>query len=339
MSADSSRAAESAGRRARRTGTRGGESGRLRLVGDIGGTNARFALAKNGAVGEMTVLPTHEHATFEDTIRVYLGGLPAAGPIREAVFAIAGPVGGDRVTFTNRPEWSFSVARLRSSLGFDRLDVVNDFTANALALPYLAPDDCERVGGGTAVAGGPMAILGPGTGLGVSGLVPADGRWIALAGEGGHATLPASTARESAVIELLRRKYGHVSAERILSGQGLADLYDALAAIDGDNAPPLAPAEVTEAALDGTDARARETVETFCAVLGTVAGDLALTLGATGGVYVAGGIVPRLGTVFAASPFRKRFENKGRMSGYTAAIPTFVVTHRAPAMVGLANLP
>lgn len=338
MSAASSRSATSA-RRAPSVEAHDSAGGKARLVGDIGGTNARFAVAENGVVGEMTILPTHDHATFEDAIRTYLHGLAEADRICEAAFAIAGPVAGDQVTFTNRTAWTFSIAALRSSLGLERLDVVNDFTANALSLPYLAPDERVKIGGGAAVAGGPMGILGPGTGLGVSGLVPNDGRWIALSGEGGHVTLPAATARETAVVNDLRRKYGHVSAERVLSGQGLADLYGALAAVDGESVPAKMPAEVTEAALDGKDGRACETVEMFCAMLGTVAGDLALTLGATGGVYIAGGIVPRFGAGFATSPFRKRFEDKGRMSPYTAAIPTFVVTHKAPAMVGLANLP
>jgi glucokinase len=339
MSAASSRSPAAATQHAPRASVPRRTSGRSRLIGDIGGTNARFAIAEKGTVGEMTILPTQDHPTFEHAIRTYLEGLSDADGAREAAFAIAGPVSGDRITFTNRQSWTFSIAALRSRLGLDRLDIVNDFTANALSLPYLTPDDIEKVGGGAAVPGGPMGILGPGTGLGVSGLIAKNGGWIALAGEGGHATLPAASAREAAVVEYLRGKYGHVSAERLLSGQGLVDLHAALATIDGVTVTAKEPPEITEAALDGTDARARETVDTFCAVLGTVAGDLALTLGATGGIYIAGGIVPRLGTVFAGSPFRKRFEFKGRMSPFNAAIPTFVVTHQAPAMIGLANLP
>ncbi len=311
----------------------------LRLVGDIGGTNARFAIAERGAVGEMTILPTSEHESFEHAVRTYLAAQPDPGRIREAAFAIAAPVEGDSVTFTNIRHWSFSIGALKGALGLDRLTVLNDFTANALALPYLTPSDCDKVGGGKAVADRPIAILGPGTGLGISGLIPSDGRWIALSGEGGHSSLPAESAEEAKIIECLRHKHGHVSAERVLSGQGLVDLREAIAEVDGISAPHMSPADITAAALDGTEPLSRRTVDTFCAALGTVAGDLALTLGAHGGVYIAGGIVPRLGALFAESSFRARFEAKGRFQDYLASIPTFVVTHKALAMVGLANLP
>jgi glucokinase len=208
-----------------------------------------------------------------------------------------------------------------------------------MALPYLAPGDRTQVGRGTAVAGRPIGILGPGTGLGVSGLIPSDGGWIALSGEGGHATLPATSPDEARVIDCLRARHGHVSAERVLSGQGLVDLRAALAEIEGIAAPAMKPSDVTAAALDGTEALARRTVELFCGMLGTIAGNLALTLGAHGGVYIAGGIVPRLGALFETSPFRARFEDKGRFREYLGTIPTYVVTHKALAMVGLANLP
>ncbi len=312
----------------------------LRLVGDIGGTNARFAVAEAGTVGEMTVLPTSEHASFEHAVRAYLSAQPAPERIREAAFAIAAPVEGDQVTFTNIRHWSFSVTELKDALGLDRLTVLNDFTANALALPYLAEADREKVGTGQPVAGRPIAILGPGTGLGVSGLIPdkTDG-WIALSGEGGHVSLPAETAEDAKIIDCLRARHGHVSAERVLSGQGLVDLRAAIAAIEGTTPPTMSPADITAAALDGTEAFSVRTVEAFCAMLGTVAGDLALTLGAHGGVFIAGGIVPRLGRLFAASAFRARFEDKGRFRDYLSSIPTYVVTHKALAMVGLANLP
>jgi glucokinase len=184
----------------------------------------------------------------------------------------------------------------------------------------------------------PIGILGPGSGLGVSGLVPAAGAWTPLAGEGGHVTMPPATERESAILGLMRRRFDHVSAERVLCGPGLVNLYAAIAELDGVPAASYTPAQIADPAQGAADPRCRETVETFCAMLGTVAGNLALTLGARGGVYIAGGIVPKLGPAFDMSQFRNRFEAKGRFRAYLAAVPTYVITHPVPAFVGLAGL-
>ena len=314
-----------------------GDGAAHRLVGDIGGTNARFAVATKGVVGEMTILPTRDYPTFEAAVRAYLETCADRGRITEAGFAIAGPVIGDRIQFTNRA-WQFSIAELQARLGLRRLTVVNDFAANALALPYLQPADVEQVGKGVAVPGRPIGVLGPGTGLGVAGLIPTDAGWLPLSGEGGHTTLPAASARESRIIDKLRETHGHVSAERVLSGDGLLGLYGALAVVEGAKPVARTAADVTDGALKGTDPLAGQATEMFCAILGTVAGNLALTLGAQGGIYIAGGIVPRLGAYFARSPFRARFEDRGRFKAYLATIPTFVAVHKALAMVGLANL-
>jgi glucokinase len=220
----------------------------------------------------------------------------------------------------------------------DRLEVVNDFTANALALPRLGPRDRRQVGGGLPVAQTPIGVLGPGSGLGVSALVPAAGGWIPLASEGGHATMPAATDREDAVLSLMRHRFDHVSAERALSGPGLVNLYAALAELDGIPAAGYTPAQITDPAIGAADRRCREATEMFCAMLGTVAGNLAVTLGARGGIYIAGGIVPKLGPVFDMSPFRARFEAKGRFRDYLATIPTYVVTNPVPAFLGLVGL-
>jgi glucokinase len=238
---------------------------------------------------------------------------------------------------TNHP-WNFSIRALRDRLGFERLEVINDFTALALALPRLAPDERMAVGGGAAAAGAPIGVLGPGSGLGVSGLVPSGSRWIALTGEGGHATMAPANDRESAVLDRMRRHFDHVSAERALSGPGLVNLYNTLAAIDGVPARGFTAAQITDLATRAEDPLCRETTMIFCAMLGSMAGNLALTLGARGGVYVGGGIVPRLGQTFVESPFRERFEAKGRLQVYLAAIPTFVVTHPLPAFLGCAAL-
>lgn len=322
---------------------------RRRLLGDIGGTNARFAL-QAGAEGpvEIAMLACREYPDLGDAVVAYLAACAPHSRPETAVFAVAAPILGDEVRMTNSP-WSFSIDALRERLGLEDLFVINDFTAAALSVPRLGQADLMQIGGGERVPGAPVAVLGPGTGLGVSGLVPVpagqgeDG-WIPLAGEGGHVTLAAADDRESAVLSIVRRKLGHVSAERLLSGQGLVNLCAALAETEPsrygqEHPPPDMPAEVTARARDGSSALCAAAVEMFCAMLGTVASNLALTLGARGGVFLAGGIVPKLGAAFAESPFRRRFEDKGRYAGYLAAIPTYVITHKAPALLGLASLP
>jgi glucokinase len=304
------------------------------LVGDIGGTNARFGLvSRDGAVLHTSIFAVADFTQIEDAIRTYLaqrGEFPAP---RAGALAIAAPITGDRIRMTNHP-WSFSVAALRDRLGLERLLALNDFTAAALALPHLPAADRLPVGGGTPIAGGAIGVLGPGSGLGVSGLVPVGPRWRALTGEGGHATMAPASEREAAVLELLRHRFDHVSAERCLSGPGLVNLYDSLAALDGAAAAPRTAAQITDP--ETADPRCREATAMFCAMLGTVAGNLALTLGAQGGVYIAGGIVPRLGARFVESDFRERFEAMGRMRPYLAAIPCYVVTHQLPAFLGCA---
>jgi glucokinase len=256
----------------------------------------------------------------------------------DCAIAIANPVTGDRVAMTNH-HWTFSIRELKAELGLQRLRVVNDFTALALALPRLGPGDRWQLGGGAPEPGAPIGLIGPGTGLGVSGLLP-DGRggWLPIQGEGGHATLGATTAREAAVLALLRDWHGHVSAERAVCGQGLVDIHSALQQLDAASGPQLQAAHITEAALAGRDARCTEALQLFCAFLGIAAGNLALTLGARGGVYVGGGIVPRLGRWFAESPFRARFEAKGRFASYLQPVPVYVIdTPQSPAFLGAAE--
>ena len=234
--------------------------------------------------------------------------------------------------------WTFSLLGLQSALGVDRCLVLNDFVAIAAALPALKAGDSRRIGGGDAVPGAPMAVLGPGTGLGVAGLVrgPA-GSAIGIAGEGGHVTLAASTAREAAVLAQLQDRFGHASAERAVSGPGLLNLYEALCAIDGLPRLALQPDDITSRALANRDPVCSEALNLFGGFLGSVAGNLALTLGARGGIYIGGGIVPRLGTAFDTLPFRQRFEDKGRFRGYLERIPTAVITMPSPALYGAAS--
>lgn len=322
-----------------------------RLVADIGGTHIRLAWLEGPGAAQPArdtrVLPCADFPGVEAAIRHYLQATGVPAP-RQAALGIANPVTGDEVRMTNR-SWHFSQRQLRQALGLERLVVINDFTALALALPLLDPALLRQVGGGPGVPGAAVALIGPGTGLGVSGLVPASGPANALsaaapvaaiAGEGGHVTLAAETALEFQVIEQLQRRYGHVSAERVLCGQGLVDLYHALLALQGGGGVDLHdPAEVSARALDGSDPRAVQTLQMFGGWLGSVAGNLALTLGARGGVYLGGGIVPRLGDGFLRSPFRARFEAKGRFRDYLAPIPCWVIDAQAnPALLGLARV-
>jgi glucokinase len=308
-----------------------------KLIADIGGTNARFALARDGRVEHLTVLPTGDYGTLQDAARAFLAGLPPGTRVTRGVIDMAGPVIGDHVSLTNSG-WSFSIAEARAALGFTELKVVNDFAAAALGIPLLAAADSIRIGGGEAVARGPIGVIGPGTGLGVAALTYLNDRWVVLPGEGGHATLPAATREEGAVIDLLRDRFGHVSAERALSGHGLQNLHQALAHLSGTKAEPLSDHAITAAALDGSDALCGRVLDLFCCMLGTVAGNLAITLGATGGIYLVGGILPRFAERFGASGFRARFESKGRFAEYMRAIPTYLVTHENPALLGLAGL-
>lgn len=309
----------------------------LRLLADIGGTNARFALQEPGQsmFADIEVLACADHATLGDAMRAYLGkaasrGLAVDG-LRHAALAIANPVEEDRVSMTNH-HWSFSIEALRVEQGLETLLVVNDFAALAMSLPHLEENGRERIGGGLELPNRPIGLIGPGTGLGVSGVIPAGERWIALASEGGHVSFAPANKDEVAILEALWGEYGHVSAERLLSGMGLELIHWALTGVRKD-----APS-ITGAALDGSSPECRRTVEAFCAILGSVAGNVALTLGATGGMYIGGGIVPRLGRLFTESQFRARFEDKGRLSPYLARIPTYLITEQYPALRGVSAM-
>lgn len=339
-----------------------------RLVGDVGGTNARFALLdSNNAPQRSRTLRTDDFPSLSAAINTYLAEQDL-DCVDSAAVAVATPVVGDQVKLTNN-HWSFSIAKTRQQLGIERLHVVNDFTALALSVPYLPENELVKVGGGAAVANHAMAIIGPGTGLGVSGLVPCGNQWTALQGEGGHVSLGVRTAREFAVYERLTRKFRHVSAERFLSGPGLVNIVMVLRELDGLPEREFSPADVTgkgmdayhqrqsdaisdqassvavnaagkvaDRAADADDAGCEEALQIFCQLLGSCAGNLVLTLGAEGGVYIGGGIVPRLGDFFVQSDFRQEFEAKGRMQGYLEKVPSFVIQSPYPALVGVAQL-
>ncbi|PMS19039.1 glucokinase [Trinickia dabaoshanensis] len=308
-----------------------------RLLADIGGTNARFALeTEPGEITQIRVYPCADYPTIEDVLKKYLKDTKI-GHVNHAAIAIANPVDGDQVSMTNF-KWAFSIEATRRALGFDTLLVVNDFTALAMALPGLTDAQRMQVGGGARRQNSVIGLLGPGTGLGVSGLIPADDRWIALGSEGGHATFSPMDEREDLVLQYARKKWPHVSFERVAAGPGIELIYRALAARDKKRlAATVDPAYVVERAHAG-DALALEAVDCFCGILGTFAGNLAVTLGALGGIYIGGGVVLKLGELFTRSSFRQRFEAKGRFETYLANVPTYVITAEYPAFLGVSAI-
>ena len=308
-----------------------------RLLADVGGTNARFALETGpGEITQIRVYPGADYPTITDAIRKYLKDVKISR-VNHAAIAIANPVDGDQVTMTNH-DWSFSIEATRRALGFDTLLVVNDFTALAMALPGLTDAQRVQVGGGTRRQNSVIGLLGPGTGLGVSGLIPADDRWIALGSEGGHASFAPQDEREDLVLQYARKKFPHVSFERVCAGPGMEIIYRALAARDKKRvAATVDTVEIVERAHAG-DALALETVECFCGILGAFAGSVALTLGALGGVYIGGGVALKLGELFTRSSFRARFEAKGRFTHYLENIPTYLITAEYPAFLGVSAI-
>lgn len=313
------------------------------LVADIGGTNARFGWLAEGSdeVQHVATLRGAAHSGPASAAREYLARLqgdlgPAYRPPRAAAFAVATAVGTDQISFTNSG-WSFSRQATCSELGLDELLILNDFEALALSLPRLRPAQMAPVGDVRAAAvAGALAVIGPGTGLGVAGIMPTPRGWVAIPGEGGHATLAALDEHESALLAAVRREHAHVSAERLLSGIGLPVLHQAEAALAGQASALLSTEDIVQRGLAGEDALCARTLDDFCALLGSFAGNVALTLGARGGVYIGGGIVPRLGPRFFASRFRERFEAKGRFQAYLQAIPTALITDTLAALTGAA---
>lgn len=313
------------------------------LLADIGGTNARFALVTTtGEWWQPKTLPVADFARFEDAIRAYLAGVDAIDGaminvpiinIRHAAIAIANPVDGDWVKMTNH-HWSFSIEQLRLALALDTLLVVNDFTALAMALPRLEASHLLQIGGGRARSRAMIGLVGPGTGLGVSGLLPLEERWVALGSEGGHVSFAPANTVERDIHATAERQYGHVSAERLLSGAGLELIYQFLSPVN----KMLAAPEITRRAELGEDNTAIDAVDMFLAMLGGFAGNVALTYGALGGVYIGGGIVPRLAWRIAASSFRERFEAKGRFQQYLSEIPTYLITAENPTLFGVRSI-
>jgi glucokinase len=306
-----------------------------RLIADIGGTNARFALAgPDGRPHDEQHLLVADYSGPVEAARAYLGGRK----VRAAVFAVATPVDSDWIDLTNAP-WAFSVRAAQEALGLERIAVINDFTAQALAVPRLGPEERIQVVDGEPQPGSAIAVIGPGTGLGVAGLLPVLGTWYPIPSEGGHVSLAAHDAREASLLALLQARFGHVSNERILSGPGLINLATALAELDGETIALDDPREVSGRAATGQCAYCREALERFSSFLGAAAGDLALLFCALGGVYISGGLCKRLGPQVDFARFRASFIAKGRFADYLARIPVYLVTRRDPGLLGAAACP
>jgi glucokinase len=297
---------------------------RTALVADIGGTNARLAVANLDTLelANPVSLRRERFPSLEAVAESYLKGV--ADRPSAAAFAVAAPVVGETIKLTNSP-WSFHREALRTALGLDELLVLNDFEALAHALPNLAASDLQQIGGVAPVEHAPKVVLGPGTGLGVAGLVWSPSGWVAVASEGGHASLAVKDAREFAMLERLIRGRERLSVEGVVSGPGLAQTYRVLAEMAGRPVAPLEAPEVVQRALGGDDPFAKEALERFAVWLGRFAGDVALLFGARGGVYIGGGIAPKMIDALSAGTFRQAFEAKGRMTSYLGPIPVYVI--------------
>lgn len=307
------------------------------VLADVGGTNVRFAVWKNGVLTPIEHLRVADYQQFADAFRAFLADRADRSPIRHALLGVAGVVEGERCALTNNP-WVVAADELRSRFGFSSVRIFNDFEVVAWSLPHFASSDLCMIGGGKPKTDAPMVVLGPGTGLGVAAYLHGAKGGVVIRSEGGHATMASSSVREDAIIEKLRQQFGHVSGERALSGDGLENLYHAIALLESQIVPQRTAAEITRAAIADSCAVSRAALNAFCALLGTFAGNLALTFGAQGGVYIAGGIVSHIRDYLLQSEFRSHFEAKGRLSRYLQTIPVFLILHDDPAFVGLQSL-
>lgn len=312
------------------------------LVADIGGTNARFSALLEGHLESQYEFhhSVEEYPEFEHLIAILLQEIKSAtgwqNPPSGACFAVACPPDTEIIRFTNS-HWTFEKTQLQASLGCDTLLIINDFEAVAHGITELSEDDLVKVGGETPVANKAVGILGAGTGLGVACLVPhADGYHV-LDTEGGHADYSPIDDLQSAVVNALRARFRRVSLERLLSGKGLLNIYTALCSIENTDTNFETPAEVVAAALDGSDTKALQTLNMFCEGVGAAAGNLALTFGAKGGIYIAGGVIPRFQEFFIKSGFRSKFEDKGRFVSYLKSVPVYLVVRSNLGLLGAAK--
>lgn len=311
-------------------------SNEINIIADIGGTNMRVAQTDHqGVISNITIYTCADYAGLAEVLSDFLARHQLQGKQINACLAIACPVEKDLIVMTNLP-WQFSQQALKAQLKLNELVLINDFTAIAHAIPQLTDSEKVQIGSGQVIANKPISICGPGTGLGVANLVATNQGWMSLSGEGGHVDFAPVDQQEIEILNFLLTKYNHVSYEQLLSGLGLEQIYQALSFIQNGSASTLAAKDITANALAEKCALCTETVAQFCRILGSFAGNLALTLGSYGGVYIAGGIVPRFIEYFANSEFRTRFEEKGRLSSFNQPIATFVVTEEQPGLIGAA---
>ena len=310
----------------------------LRLLADIGGTHARFALAQPGGGYErLRILPCVQHASLEQAVHGYLESV-GAPRLHDAAIAIAAPIHGDAVRMTNHP-WAFSIDGLRASLGLHALRVVNDLAAVAMAVPTFTSQDIDSVGKGEARPFEPACVVAPGTGLGVAGLFHAPDGWKVIASEGGHVAFSPADPAEAEILRFAWREHSRVSAEHLLSGPGIALIHRALQAAHGSVTESIDTSEIVRRARDGECPLCVEALSQFSAMLGTFAANVAVTFGARGGVYIAGGVVGKLGDQFDRARFRGRFESQGGSESHVARIPTWLIRREFPALDGLAAMP
>jgi glucokinase len=307
----------------------------LNLVADIGGTNIRFGLVNDdGQTSDIKTYQCDQYDSLADVISVYLALHNSAGKTINACLAIACPVETDQITMTNLP-WTFSQSTLKKALSISQLFLINDYTAIAHAVPLLTQAQKVQIGEGVAIADKPISICGPGTGLGVANLVPTIDGWCCLGGEGGHVDFAPVDADEIKILSyLLETKQHRISYEQLLCGRGLEQIYQAFLSIDNLPKSNLSAEQISAKAIDGSCRLCEKALHQFCNTLGSFAGNLALTLGCFGGVYIAGGIVPRFIDFIKNSNFRQRFDTKGRLSSFINNIPTYVITENQPGLLG-----
>jgi glucokinase len=305
------------------------------LIADIGGTNARFGIVDQNGTHDLVYMPCQDYTGPAEAAEAYFQKIGIKNKPSIGVIAVAGPVEGDLINFTNI-SWAFRCSALQQDLQLSALEVMNDFKAVALAVPGISPKLVTKIGGGEIVTNRAIGVIGPGTGLGVASLIWSGSEYVAQPGEGGHVTIAPVNDREYAIFQQLHVKYHHISAERVCSGKGLENLYNAIRVLDNKlDRPDRTAPEISEHAIKGTCEICKETLDLMLGFLGRVSGNLALTIYAQSGVYIAGGIPTKLGDYFSKSRFMEEFQAKGRQRGLMEKIPVFMINHDAIGLLGL----
>ena len=307
----------------------------MRLVGDIGGTNARFAIAEPGrSPANVRKLPKSHYPGLVEAVEDYLSGIPMPD---EAVLAVAGPVVGDEVAFTNSA-WRFSIQDVRKRLGLRRLVIINDLLAHALCVPALSAEEIGSLKSGTRDPGQPAVVMGPGTGLGVAFLLNNAGKVVGMPSEAGHATFAPMDRVQGEILSRLQRQHGHVPVERLLSGPGLLAIATTLAQIKGEVIDVREPRDISARAAAGECPICREAMQIFSSILGSTAGNLALTLLARGGVFITGGLCRGLRPLLDVEAITQAFIAKGRHQAYLQEIPIDQILRHHAALLGAAEV-